>query len=363
VMDRIELLRAKLDAEGCDAFFSLSPPTNQYLTGFTGSTSAVIVTMAELVFLCDFRYTEQAGKEVSGFTIEEIMGDLVARTAERLGVLNVRAVAFDPNNVTVAQLGKVHSVFSGSLNEDPKLMPSLRVVKSADEIARIRAASELAEGVLKDLLDVLDRNNSGSSEVTEQSLAADFEYAFKTCGASGASFDTIALFGARSSLPHGQPGGTPLKKGDIILLDFGCRLSGYCSDLTRTYAYGTIPGTWFDEIYGIVLAAQEAALQTVRPGVRCHEVDAVAREKIREAGYAKHFGHGLGHGVGIEVHEDPRLNFTSQTVLEEGMVVTVEPGIYLPGRGGVRIEDLVVVTKEGCEVLSHAPKELRILGV
>lgn len=362
-MDRIGPLRAKIEAEGCDAFFSLSAPANQYLAGFTGSTSAVIVTPTEVLFLCDSRYTEQAGVEVSDFAVEEIIGEITSRVGERLSALEVRHAAFDPNALTVGQLRAIEGAFPGSVKEAPELLASLRMVKSAEEIERIRAASQLAEGVLADLLARLDQEGGGADAVTEQSLAADVEYGFKRRGASGAAFDTIALFGARSSLPHGQPTDRPLEKGDIVLLDLGCRLGGYCSDLTRTCVYGTIPAAWFEDIYAITLGAQEAAIEAVRPGRRCYEVDAVARDWIREAGYAKHFGHGLGHGVGIEVHEAPRLNFTSRTVLKEGMVATVEPGIYLPGRGGVRIEDLVVVTQDGCEVLSRAPKQLRILGV
>jgi len=168
------------------------------------------------------------------------------------------------------------------------------------------------------------------------------------------------LFGSHSSLVHGEPGDRALGRGDIVLVDLGCRLRGYCSDLTRTCVYGTIPGEWFEEVYEVVLTAQQAALDVIRPGVSCGAVDAIARDLIRDAGYGERFGHGLGHGVGIEVHEEPRLHKTSHTILEEGMVVTVEPGVYLPELGGVRIEDLVVVTEGGCACLSGAPKELKV---
>jgi len=189
------------------------------------------------------------------------------------------------------------------------------------------------------------------------------EYEFKRRGAQGASFDTIALFGQKSSLPHGRPTDKPLERGDVVLIDFGCRKNGYCSDLTRTYVYGTIPGAWFEEVYDLTLTAQKLALEAVRPGMSCRELDAVARDLITEAGHGKHFGHGLGHGVGLEIHEAPRLNPESATVLEAGMVITIEPGVYLPGKGGIRIEDLVLVTKDGGELLSGSPKELRILAV
>ena len=352
---RVRALRERLEEARADVFFSLAPPDNQYLSGFTGSASGIIVTRKEALFLCDFRYTEQSRRQVTGFAVEEIQGSFPKQIGERLKALG-RAAAYDPACLTVAQLNEIRRVFRGKLQSVQDVVGALRMVKSADEIARIRKASQLAEQVLEDLLETLEEG------LTEAELAARFEYEFKRRGAEGASFDTIALFGPRGSMPHGRPTDVPLRRGHIVLLDFGCRKAGYCSDLTRTYAYGTIPGAWFEEIYQVTLTAQEAALKAVRSGVRCRDVDAVARDIIANAGYAKYFGHGLGHGVGIEVHESPRLNQETQAVLREGMVITIEPGIYLPRRGGVRIEDLVAVTKKGCEVITHSPKTLRVLG-
>lgn len=354
--DRIDALRARLDGAECDAFLSFAPPTNQYLAGFTGTTSVVIVTRKEAQFLCDFRYTEQAAFEVQGLVVEEMKGNLHLRASERLAALGLATVAIEPGYMTVSEFDAVRSAYSGKLKPVSDIVSALRMRKDPDEIATIRAAGELAEGVLNDLVDALEPG------ITERELAARFEYEFKARGARGASFDTIALFGARSSLPHGQPGDRELTEGDIVLLDFGCRLNGYCSDLTRTYAFGRIPAAWFEEVYELTLTAQRMALEAIRPGMVCKELDAVARSIISEAGHGEHFGHGLGHGVGIEIHEAPRLNPESQTVLEPGMIVTIEPGIYLPDHGGVRIEDLVVVTENGCENLSVTPKELRILG-
>ncbi|GMV93903.1 MAG: aminopeptidase [Candidatus Hydrogenedentota bacterium] len=354
--NRIESLRARIDAAGCDAFLSFAPPTNQYLAGFTGTTSVIIVTQNEAQFLCDFRYTEQAAFEVSGLAVEEMKGNLQTRAAERLASLGLENVAIEPGYMTVSVFDAVRSAYSGTLKPVSDIVSALRVRKDAEEIAKIRAAGELAEGVLNDLVETLEPG------ITERELAARFEYEFKARGARGASFETIALFGARSSLPHGQPGDRELAEGDTVLLDFGCRLDGYCSDLTRTYAFGRIPAAWFEEVYELTLTAQRMALEAIRPGMVCKELDAVARSIIAEAGHGDHFGHGLGHGVGIEIHEAPRLNPESQTILEPGMIVTIEPGIYLPDCGGVRIEDLVVVTGDGCENLSVTPKELRILG-
>ena len=353
---RLQALRERLATAEADAFVSVACADNQYLTGFTGSTSAVIVTASEALFLCDFRYTEQAGEQVGGYRVEEISGSFLARLAERLQALIPRTVAFDPAMFTVAQMKTMSDIVRGTLKPVPEVVSALRMIKSADEVERIRAASLLAEDVLGDLIETV------TEELTETELAARFEYEFKKRGAEGAAFDTIALFGPRGSMPHGHPSDARLRRGDPVLLDLGCRKGGYCSDLTRTYAFGTMPGAWFQDIYQVVLAAQRAALAAVRPGARCSEVDAVARTIIKDAGYGEFFGHGLGHGVGIEIHENPRLSAESEFVLEKGMVVTVEPGIYLPKQGGVRIEDLVVVTRDGCDILTESPKELRVLS-
>ncbi|MBN2311551.1 MAG: aminopeptidase P family protein [Candidatus Hydrogenedentes bacterium] len=355
---RLDALRGRIENAGCDALVSMAPPINQYLTGFSGSTSAVLVTAREARFFCDFRYTEQAGAEVwDGYHIEEVADGLAARLGRGLADAGCRSAAFEPDSMTVRERQDIEAAYSNTLTPAPALVSALRCVKDPAECDKIRAAQSLAEGVLADLLDTLEEG------LTERELAAAFEYEFKTRGATGASFDTIALFGARSSLPHGQPGDRALKPGDVVLLDFGCRLAGYCSDLTRTYAFGTMPAAWFNEIYDLTLAAQQAALGAARAGMTCRELDAVARRLIAEAGHGDHFGHGLGHGVGIEIHEAPRVSSRSEAVLEPGTVITIEPGIYIPGQGGVRIEDLVVVTEDGCRNLTTASKELRILGL
>ena len=278
------------------------------------------------------------------------------RAGEKLSALKVGKAAYNPAGLTVAEFNELQRAFDGELVADSRIGVEGRLRKSPGEVDTIRAASELAEGVMLELLPTL------KAGMLERELAAAFEFEFKKRGAQGPSFDTIALFGAASSLPHGRPGEKPLESGDIVLLDFGCRRSGYCSDLTRTYVFDRIPAAWFEEIYALTLKAQLAALEALKPGVTGREVDAVARNIIQEGGYGDYFGHGLGHGVGVEIHEAPRLNPESDTVLEPGMVVTVEPGIYLPGKGGVRIEDLVVVTDDGCDILTQSSKALKVLG-
>lgn len=353
---RIEKLRTAIEANACDAYVSVCPANNQYLSGFTGTTASLVVTSDRAVFLNDFRYTEQVSQEVTGFETYEVKGDIVQRTGERLSEMGVKAAAFEPAYFTVDELNRLQKAYSGDLNQIENVVANLRRTKYSAEVDAIRSASQLAEGAMLDLVAGLREG------VSERELAAQFEYQFKIRGASGVSFDPIVLFGPRSSLPHGQPGDTRLKNGDIVLLDFGCRKSGYCSDLTRTFAFGTMPEDWFQEIYELTLRAQTSALEALKPGVGCREVDAIARNIISEGGFGDYFGHGLGHGVGIEIHEGPRLNTESEAVLEAGMVVTVEPGIYLPGRGGVRIEDLVVITDDGCEVFTTSSKALEVVG-
>lgn len=352
---RIATLRDGLHGVGCEAYVSFVPPENEYLTGFRGTTSATILTQDEALFFCDFRYTEQAQKQVKGFAIQEMDGTLEEKVGTWLQDHGIESAGFDSTATTVHQQHMVQSAFTGILMPLPDLVRGMRMVKSPKEIEKLRQASALAESVLASMLPEIKEG------IREEALAARFAYELRMGGAQGESFDMIALFGARSSLPHGMPSARRLQKSDIVLLDFGCVLNSYCSDLTRTYAYGTLPGAWFEEIYEVTLRAQYASLDAIRPGVVCHKVDAVARDIITEAGYGTYFGHGLGHGVGIEVHEAPRLNKRSSVTLEPGMVVTVEPGIYLPEQGGVRIEDLVVVTETGCERLTTSPKALRIL--
>jgi Xaa-Pro aminopeptidase len=355
-MSRIDALRKRLVEVEADAFFSLSPPINYYLTGFRGTTSAVLVTETDAKFLCDFRYTEQAQTQVRYCVVEEVSGGMTTRVGEQLNALGAKTIAYDSGYLTVQEMLGVDKATDGELKPVGNLTSVLRSVKSPAEIEKIRTASQLAEGVLADMVPTLETGT------IENEFAAAFEYEFKKRGAEGSSFDMIALFGSRSSLPHGVPKDTALSEGDVVLLDFGCLLDAYCSDLTRTYTFGRIPGPWFEEIYELTRNAQAIAIDAVAPGKTGREVDAVARDHIAEAGYGDYFGHGLGHGLGIEIHEAPRVSTLSETVLEPGMVVTIEPGIYLPGKGGVRIEDVVAVTDSGCELLSDTPKELTVLG-
>lgn len=352
---RIETLRSDLKTRGGDAFFSVDPADNAWLTGFFGSTSMVVVSAEDAWLFCDFRYKEQAQEQVQAAKVVEFTGEAMAFLAGHLNECALLHAVCDPERITLSQYNAFLKHYQGAVLTQPAACQKLRQIKEESEIARIEAASQLAEAALSAVLETL---HAGMEEVE---LAARIDYAFRQRGAHGSSFDTIALFGAHSSLPHGKPGKRPLESGDIVLIDCGCILDGYCSDLTRTFVFDRIPGSWFQEIYDCVHAAQASALAAVRDGASTREVDRCARDMISDTGYGDFFGHGTGHGVGLEIHESPRLSAQSEAILASGMVVTVEPGIYLPGKGGVRIEDLLVVTPSGSRVLTELPKDLRIL--
>jgi Xaa-Pro aminopeptidase len=324
----------------------------RYLTGFTGTNGACLVGRSELVFFTDFRYTERAKEEVASEwerpeAERELIPQIVARMSGRVG--------FEDAKLSVRQLARLEA----AAGEDVEFLPAgdlveqLRVVKEPEELERIAAAAELTDGVYEW---ALARGLAGRSE---RDVARAYEARLRELGAEP-SFPPIVAAGPNGALPHAEPGDREIGTGELVVFDMGALLDGYCSDCTRTFATGD-PGDEAREVYELVQRAQVAALEAVRPGAAGKEVDAVAREMISEAGHGDHFGHGLGHGVGLEVHEGPRLATTSDDDLAEGNVVTVEPGVYLPGLFGVRIEDLVVVTGDGYRNLSGLPKDLRIV--
>ncbi|MBX5470612.1 MAG: aminopeptidase P family protein [Thermoleophilaceae bacterium] len=325
----------------------------RYLTGYTGSNGVAIVGRDLRVFITDFRYVEQAERQVQGFELRQGRLDLLGDAAKLLG----GRVGFEDQHLTVRQHerlsdsapGGVELVASGGLVE------RLRAVKDEDELRRIREAAEIADDVYEH---IVSRGLVGRSE---REVAVDLEHQMRLRGAEGPSFDSIVASGPHGALPHAEPRPEPIARGTLVTIDIGCRVDGYCSDCTRTFATGEIPDE-MRAVYDLVRSAQEEALAAVRAGAECKAVDAVARGRIEAAGHGERFGHGLGHGVGLEVHEGPRLAASAEGRLEAGNVVTVEPGVYLPGEFGVRIEDLVVVTEDGPEILSRFPKSLIAVG-
>ncbi len=329
----------------------------RWLTGFTGSNALAVVgpgAGGSRRFLTDFRYLSQSESEVDGAWQRDIRADLLAAAAEGLPA---GRIGFDDSHVSVrdfARLEKavpegVELVAAGGLVEE------LRAIKDDAEVVKLRAAAKLADEAFEEVV------GAGLVGRTERDVALDLEIAMRRRGAEGVSFPPIIAAGTHGALPHASPRAVPIPPDTLVVIDWGAMLDGYASDCTRTVATGPLDPR-DRAIYDTVLAAQEAALAAVTAGPTGKEVDAVARTIIDEAGHAEHFGHGLGHGVGLEVHEGPRLSKQGDTPLAAGHVVTVEPGVYVPGAVGVRIEDLVVVTAEGHEVLSSLPKALRTVG-
>ena len=315
-----------------------------YLTGFTGE-GALLLSKNESLLLTDSRYTEQAGREAPTLILEEVKGRYVDAVANAISALGVSRVAFSAKRMShywVERLGEQVDAELVSL-EDP--VGRLRRVKEPEEIDRIRQAVRVTEAALTELASRIDVG------MRERDLAVDLEYRIRNNGAEKVAFDLIVAAGENSALPHYRPGTRRLRTGDLLLFDIGAQVDGYCSDMTRVFVMGK-PSARARRIYDLVLRANRVGVAAVRAGAKGKAVDAAARNIIDEAGHKEHFGHGLGHGVGLEVHEDPRLSSSSEDTLEAGMMVTVEPGVYLPGFGGVRIEDLVAVTADGCEVLT-----------
>jgi Xaa-Pro aminopeptidase len=348
--DRGERLAAGLAERELDLMLVTEIVNVGYLTGFGGTNGACVCGPGTRLFLTDFRYTERAEAEVEGWEVATLRDDWLGGIAARLS----GRVGFEDDHVSVRLLDRLRAKLADGVEMVAAggAVEELRRVKDAGELEAIAAASALADEVWRWSL---ERGLAGRSE---REVARAAEARIRELGGAP-SFPAIVAAGPNGALPHAEPGERQIGRGELVVFDMGAKLDGYCSDGTRTFATGE-PGERGREVYETVLAAQAAALEAVAAGVGGEQLDAVAREAIAAAGYGERFGHGLGHGVGLEVHEAPRLSPRSEDVLDSGEVVTIEPGIYLPGELGVRIEDLVVVTDSGCSNLSGLPKELRI---
>jgi Xaa-Pro aminopeptidase len=345
----------------------VSAPANvRYLTGFTGTSGAALIAAeGDHTFLTDFRYETQSAEQVPGTfkrkivsaeLLEALVGLLANGEGSRGGGPD-RSLGFDDAHISVKQYERLRQALGAdrALVGCAGLVEALREVKEEEEVARIRAAAELADAAL---LEVIEEGIVGR---TERDVALELELRMRRLGASSPSFPSIVAAGAHGALPHAEPRDVAIPAGVLVTIDWGAVLDGYCSDCTRTYATGELAGS-ARAVYELVLSAQLAALEALRAGPSGREVDAVARAVIERSGQGEHFGHGLGHGVGIEIHESPRLSRTApERPLVPGNIVTIEPGVYLPGALGVRIEDLALVTADGHETLSGLPKELTIV--
>lgn len=354
--DRLKKLRESMKLKGLDAILVIGDPNRNYLSGFTGDESFSIITDNKALFITDSRYTQQAKNEVKDYEILEYKGAFPDFFSDIIKKLNVKKVGFEDNVVSYELYTKFVSKTKAQLVPMKGIIEEIRLIKDKREIESIRKAASIADKAFSHMVKFI---RAGMSEME---IGLELEFTMKKLGAKDLSFPSIVASGVRSSLPHGRATDKIVKTGEFLTLDFGCVFEEYCSDMTRTVAIGE-PNDKLKEIYNVVLEAQESVLKFIKPGVKTNAIDSIAREYISQKGYGSYFGHGLGHGVGREIHESPRLSPMSDTVLKEGMIVTDEPGIYIPEFGGVRIEDLVVVTKDGCETLSKSPKNLICLGV
>jgi Xaa-Pro aminopeptidase len=357
---RRDRLAGHLAALGVDALLVTRLPNVRYLTGFTGSNGQLLQTADAGVFFTDGRYTEQSAREVPDLERVVQPDGFVATLLERCRSLGLSRLGFESGSVTYRLWEELRST-SGSASGGPELVPvgteveHLRWVKDEQELELIGRAQETADVALEQV--VLNGLKEGT---TERELAFDLELSMRRAGADELAFPVIAAFGESAAEPHHAPTDRPLRRGDIVKLDIGGRVDGYHSDMTRTVAFGGVPPQLRDG-RDLVARAQLAGIEAVRAGATARDVDRAARAVVEEVGLGESFPHGLGHGVGLEIHEGPRLRWDSDDVLPAGAVVTIEPGVYFPSVGGVRIEDMVVVADEGCQQIGRSSKELIVL--
>ena len=349
--ERVNRLRGLLAAKGVDAFLITRPENRYYLTGFTGTSGAVVVTRNEILLVTDFRYDEQAKAEAPRCRVLMAAGPLAETIAGLDGDLTFASLGCEGDYITHLQFCELRDILPGvGVVPLSGLVEELRAVKDQAEINMIYDAVRLSDAAFRHILQFVREG------VSERDLALELEFFVRKNGAEGMAFQQITASGYRSAMPHGTASPKLLAEGELLTMDFGAMLSGYCSDITRTVAVGRADKK-MEEIYSIVLEAQMAGIAAIRQGIPASEVDRASREVIGGYGYGENFRHSTGHGLGLQIHENPRLSSRDDTVLKKGMVVTVEPGIYLPGWGGVRIEDTVVVEENGCRVLTSSEKE------
>lgn len=362
----LKFINEVLTGEGVHGALITSPANMRYFSGFRGEGAVFISNKLKLVFT-DSRYTEAAGEECPDFEVIQVQGGLYESWLKVImNHTGIAAIGFEDLYMTVRDERRAKELMEASGFAGASFVPlgeslnRLRQIKAAEEIQSIERAERIGDAAFERIVERLRRLRGQGETMTERQVAAWLEFYMKDLGAEGTSFDTIAASGVHSSMPHAIPTDKVLEEGDFLTMDFGCRVDGYCSDMTRTIAWGGVSDRQ-REVYDTVLRAQEAALAAVKPGIMGREVDAVARDMIRAAGFGECFGHGLGHSVGLMIHETPCFSPKDKNVIRPGMVITVEPGIYLEGEFGVRIEDVVVVTESGCRNITGSPKELIIV--
>ena len=354
-MNHLKQIGAKLPEYGIDAMLLSSAPGEYYGIGFHGE-GYVVVTAGECRYFTDSRYIEAAEKTVTGavITMTNRERNYPALLQQAIDELGIRKLGFEDGYMTVAQYRYLDNALQVELVPAQGLVNGLRAAKDQEEIDAMVQAQRIAERAFDEILKFIKPG------VTEKEIAAKLEYDMLRFGAQKMSFDPIVVSGPNGSLPHGVPSDKKVENGEFITMDFGCIYNGYCSDMTRTVALGE-PTEEMRKVYNVVLQAQLAGLAASKAGVTGKSIDAAARKVIEDAGYGEYFGHGYGHSVGIEIHEAPNANMRDETPMPVGAAVSAEPGIYLPGRFGVRIEDVAIMTEDGCIDITKAPKDLIVL--
>ncbi len=352
---RLEALRKKISESRLQGLLVTSLPNVRYLTGFTGSNALLLLSPDRDLFITDSRYRNQASGEVENARIVIAPGSLLKALSQKLALRTVGRIGFEAGSLTVSGFSNLKR-----LAKEEKFVPTVGVVeqirayKDEDEISRIRRAAEITDRVFNKILAILKPG------LMELEVAAEITYWHKRFGAESEAFDAIVASGIRGAFPHARASANRIEKGNMVTIDMGCRVDGYHCDLTRTVSVGRPPPE-MRKIYAVVLEAEQRSLNEAQAGVRVSSLDGIARKSIRAKGYGKYFCHSLGHGLGLELHEMPRVSSKSKDILKNGSVITIEPGIYIPRLGGVRIEDDVVIHDDSNEVLSKVPKELVIV--
>jgi Xaa-Pro aminopeptidase len=352
MMERLRKLRKQLDTTAVDGMIISGAANRRYLSGFTGSSGVLVIDDRAAYLVTDFRYWEQAAAEANGFTLYKQGPNLYQSVVELVGKLEWRSVGFEPEELTYLEYQKYRGLLPLEVEYTPvpELVQRLRTVKDAAEIELLAEAERLTDLAWQKTLAIIRPG------VRETEIALEFDYQLRLNGAEGNAFPTIVASGPRAALPHAMPTSKKVTSGELVLIDGGAKYRGYHGDLTRTVVLGQATASQ-REIYQIVLSAQKAALAKIKAGLSGKDLDAVGRTVIQTQGYGEYFGHGLGHSVGLNIHENPRLSPAENGIIPAGAVVTVEPGIYLPKWGGIRIEDMVVVKTDGIRNLTTSPKE------
>jgi len=350
-MERLDSVRKSLDENGLDGLLITSPVNRRYVTGFTGTAGAAVITEDDARFITDFRYTEQAAEQARGFQVVEHKQLIEQELKDQLVEMNVKRLGFEKDHISYSKYENYHKQLEVELVPVSGIIERLRLFKDKHELDIMKKAAKIADDAFEHIQSMIKPG------VKEIDISHELEFFMRKQGAVSSSFDIIVASGLRSAMPHGVASEKEIQSGELVTMDFGALFQGYCSDITRTVAVGEI-NEELKKIYEIVLEAQKKGVNGLRPGITGKQADDLTRDYIKEQGYGDYFGHSTGHGLGMEVHEGPSLSFRSEQTLEPGMVVTVEPGIYVPDVGGCRIEDDVVITETGNERLTFSSKEL-----